>query len=374
MIRGKKVRLYPTPEQENLFWQFAGTARHIYNFTLNRQIENRKAGGKFISDGEIRKEITQLKKTDKYKWLKEISNNVPKQAVKDCCNAYKRFFNKQAKIPKFKSRKKSKPSFYNDSSKLKVEKNKVWLEKIGWIKIAENIIPISPYKYTNPRIIFDGKYWYISIGLKKDFEKIELSQEVIGIDLGIKMLAVCSNGMKSKNINKTKIVKKLEKRLRRLQRKISNKYEMNKNGKEYAKTSNIIKLEKQIRLLFRKLANIRLNHIHQETTKIVKIKPSKIVMETLNIKGMMKNKYLAKAVQNQCLYEFKRQIKYKCENYRIEFVEANRWFASSKICSKCKNKKPILSLSERIYKCEECGLEIDRDLNASINLSNYKVS
>lgn len=374
MIRGKKVRLYPTPEQEDLFWQFAGTARYIYNYTLNKQIENRKAGGKFISDGEIRKEITKLKQKDEYKWLSEISNNVPKQAVKDCCNAYKRFFNNQAKFPKFKNRKTSKPSFYNDTSKLKVEKDRIWLEKIGWIEIKENIIPISPYKYKNPRITFDGKYWYISIGLEKEYERIDLSNEVIGIDLGIKMLAVCSNGMKSKNINTTQIVKKLEKRLRRLQRKVSNKYEMNKNGKEYVKTSNIIKLEKQIRLLFRKLANIRLNYIHHETTKIVKTKPSKIVMETLNIKGMMKNKHLAKAIQNQCLYEFKRQIKYKCENYGIEFVEADGWFASSKLCSRCNNKKRILSLLERVYKCEECGLEIDRDLNASINLSNYKAN
>ena len=177
-----------------------------------------------------------------------------------------------------------------------------------------------------------------------------------------------------KNINKIRVVKQLEKRLRRLQRKVSNKYQQNKKGKEYVKTSNIIKLERQIKLLHRRLANIRTNHLHQSTNKIVKAKPSKIVMETLNIKGMMKTKHLSKAVAQQCLYEFKRQIQYKCEWYGIKFVEADKWFASSKICSECGNKKQKLSLSERVYKCDCCGLVIDRDYNACVNLSRYELA
>lgn len=156
--------------------------------------------------------------------------------------------------------------------------------------------------------------------------------------------------------------------------KVSNKYQQNRKGKEYVKTSNIIRLEKQINLLNRRLANIRVNHLHQATNKIVKAKPSKIVMETLNIKGMMKNRHLAKPIAQQCLYEFKRQIQYKCEWFGIEFVEADKWFASSKICSGCGKKKQKLSLSERTYKCECCGLVIDRDYNASINLSRYKLA
>ncbi|WP_153016304.1 RNA-guided endonuclease InsQ/TnpB family protein, partial [Clostridium tepidiprofundi] len=129
--------------------------------------------------------------------------------------------------------------------------------------------------------------------------------------------------------------------------------------------------EKQIRLLHRRLSNIRSNHLHQATTKIVKTKPSRVVMETLNIKSMMKNRHLSKAIAQQGLYEFKRQLKYKCEFYGIKFVEADKWYPSSKICSECGHKKTKLSLSERTYICEKCGLVIDRDFNASINLSRY---
>lgn len=159
--------------------------------------------------------------------------------------------------------------------------------------------------------------------------------------------------------------------MHKLQRKVSKKYKMNKKGEEYQKTNNIKKLEKQIRLIYRKLNGIRNNYLHQTTSQIVKTKPSKVVMETLDIKGMMKNKYLSKALQQQKLYEFKRQMKYKCEFNGIEFVEADKWYPSSKTCSKCGHIKKQLSLSERNYICEECGCIIDRDYNAAINLSRY---
>jgi len=378
MILGKKVRLYPTEEQAEKLWKSAGTARFIYNWTLAKQQENyaqKKTGKsdiKFISDNDLRKEITLLKKTEEFSWLKDVSNNVAKQAVKDACEAYKRFFKGQSDFPKFKSRKKSKPSFYNDTDKLKVKEKLVLIEKVGWIKTNEQV-PLN-VKYYNPRVSFDGKYWYLSVGIEREKLQEELRGTVTGIDLGVKKLAVCSDGQVFENINKSKSNKKLEKKLHRLQRKVSRKYEKNKKGKEYAKTSNIIKLEKQIKLVYRKLANIRANHIHQTTNKIVKTKPSKIIMEALNIKGMMKNKHLSKAIANQGLYEFVRQMKYKCELYGIKFVQADKWYASSKICSKCGNKKVKLSLSERVYKCECCGLEIDRDYNASINLSKYQLA
>lgn len=369
MILAMKVRIIPNTEQEQQLWKSVGSARFIYNWTLARQEENYKNGGKFINDSELRKEITLMKKTEEYNWLNEVSNNVAKQAVKDACNAYKRFFKKEAQKPKFKSRKKSKPSFYNDNIKLKVKDHMVLIEKVGWIKTSEQI-PMS-VKYNNPRVSFDGKYWYLSVGIEKENPKEELTEESIGIDVGIKDLAVCSNGMTFNNINRTIVVKKLEKRLRRLQRKVSKKYEDNKEGRKFVKTSNIIKLEKQIRILHRRLSNIRNNHIHQATTKIVKTKPSRVVIETLNIQGMMKNKHLSKAIAQQGLYEFKRQLKYKCEFYKIEFVEADKWYPSSKTCSKCGHVKTKLSLSERRYICEDCGAEIDRDLNAAINLSRY---
>jgi len=376
MIKASKIRLKPTIHQQQIMWQSVGTARFIYNWTLNKQEENYKNGGKFISNNDLRKEITRLKKTTEYNWLNDISNNVAKQAVKDACDAYQRFFKGLAEKPKFKTRKKSKSSFYNDTSKIRVKHMKVLIEKIGWIKTAEQV-PMS-VKYTNPRVIFDGKYWYIAVGVEIENPIIELSDESIGIDVGIKDLAVCSNEMVFKNINKTPKVRKLKKKLKRLQKQILRKYENNKreagqNRYQFVKSNNMKKLEKEIRLVHRRLNGIRNNHLHQASSAIVKTKPSRIVMETINIKEIMKNKHLSKAIKEQSLYEFKRQIEYKCKFYGIEFVEADRSFPSSKLCSCCGSIKKDLKFSHRIYKCD-CGNIIDRDFQASINLSRYKLA
>lgn len=370
MILTRKIRLRPTEDQENKLWQSSGTARWAYNWALNRQEENYKIGGKFLSDNDLRKEITQLKKIEPFSWLNGVSNNIPKQAIKDLCDAYKRFFKGLADKPKFKSRKRSSPSFYNDNIKLKVKNKSVLIEKVGWVKTSEQI-PVD-VEYSNPRVTHDGKYWFLSVGIEQEGFKEQLTNEIIGIDVGVKELAVCSNGMTFKNINKTKTVKKTEKRLHRLQRKVSRKYEMNKEGNRFVKTRNIIKTEKKIRCLHRKLNGIRNNHIHQATNAIVKTKPCRVVMETLNVKGMMKNKHLSKAIASQKLYDFKLKLQYKCEKHGIEFIEADKWYPSSKKCSTCGAIKKELKLSDRIYTCE-CGMEIDRDLNAAINLSRYEL-
>ena len=377
MILAKKVRLYPTKEQEQKLWQSVGTARFIYNYTLAKQEENHKNGGKFISDGVIRKELTQLKKSE-LTWLNEVSNNVAKQAVKDACNAYKRFFKSLANKPKFKSRKKSKPSFYNDTSKLKVKEKKVLIEKVGWIKTNEQIP--TEVKYNNLRVTYDNKYWYISVGVEVDKKQEKLTDISLGIDLGLKDLAVCSDGKVFKNINKTKKVKKLEKKLKQKQRKISRKYEMNKIKKEgggccqFIKTKNIEKLEETTKLIHRKLANIRNNYLHQVTTSIVKTKPYRIVIEDLNVFGMMKNKHLSDSVRKQCFYKFRQYMTYKTELNGIELIVADRFYPSSKTCSICGSIKHDLKLKDRIYKCPHCGAIIDRDYNASINLAMYKLA
>ena len=375
MILAKKVRIYPTKEQEQKLWQSVGTARFIYNYTLAKQEENYKNSGKFISDGIIRKELTQLKKSELI-WLNEVSNNVTKQAVKDACNAYKRFFKGLAKKPKLKIRKKSKPSFYNDTSKLKVKEKKVLIEKVGWIKTNEQI-PID-VKYNNPRVIYDNKYWYISVGVEVDKKQEELTDISLGIDLGLKDLAVCSDGKVFKNINKTKEVKNLEKRLKQKQRQISRKYEINKIKKggscQFIKTKNIEKLENTTKLMHRKLTNIRDNYIHQVTTSIVKTKPYRIVIEDLNVSGMIKNKHLSDSVRKQCFNKFRQYITYKAELYGIELVIADRFYPSSKTCSKCGFIKKDLKLKDRVYRCPHCGAVIDRDYNASLNLSMYKLA
>ena len=375
MITALKVRLEPNNKQMSKLFQSAGAARWAYNWTLSKQEENYKNGGKFINDGDLRKELTTLKHTDELKWLNNYSNNITKQAIKDACDAYCKFFKGLSDKPKFKSRKKSQPKFYQDTDKIKFKDGKVRLEKIGWVKLSEkNRIPEN-VKYTNPRVKFDGIQWYISVGVEVEQELIELSGESIGIDVGIKDFAICSNIEKPyKNINKTQKVRKLEKKLRRLQRKISNKYEKNKEGRSYVKTCNIIKLEKNIRKLHKHLDNIRTDNRHKVTTEIVKTKPSRIVMESLNVRGMMKNKHISKSIAQQGLYDFKSILRYKSNKYGIEFVEADKWYPSSKTCSVCGHVKTKMSLSEREFKCECCGIVIDRDKNAAINLSRYKVS
>lgn len=371
MILAKKVRLRPSELQEEKLWKSVGTARFIYNWTLAKQEENYKNGGKFIPDGTLRKEITQLKKNE-LNWLSEVSNNVAKQAVKDACDSYKRFFKGLSDKPRFKSRKRSKKSFYNDNEKLKVKDGRlVNIEKVGWIKANEQL-PIG-VKYSNPRISYDNKYWYLSVGIEQEEVKEELTNVSLGIDLGLKDLAICSDGTVYKNINKTYTVRKIEKRLKRLQKQVSRKYEKNKKGKEYVKTKNIIKLEKQIQQVHRRLTNIRNNYLHQTTTSIVKTKPYRVVIEDLSVSNMMKNKHLSDAIRKQGFYEFRRQLEYKCKFRGIKLVVADRFYPSSKICSQCGEIKKDLKLSDRVYKCD-CGLVIDRDLNASINLSKYKLA
>ena len=382
MIKTIRVMLVPNNKQKTKLFRYASTFRFAYNWTLGREKENYENGGRFISDGDLRKEFTQLKKTEKYSWLNEISNNVTKQAIKDACNAYKRFFKGYSKFPKFKSRKHSTPSFFQDNVKIQFTDTHVKVEgfavskkknkqKLNWIKLAEcGRIPTENVKYTNPRIKYDGLNWYITVGVEYEEYTCLPTSEAIGIDLGIKDLAICSDGNTYKNINKTQKIKKLEKRKRRLQRSISRSYEKNKKGESYCKTDNVIKKEKKLLRLNRRLTNIRHDHLHKTTSEIIKRKPSFICIEDLNISGMMKNKHLSKVVQQQGFYEFRRQIEYKSAWNTIPVIIADRFFPSSKLCSCCGNIKKDLKLSDRIYKCE-CGNVIDRDYQAALNLKKY---
>ena len=384
MIKTIRVMLIPNNKQKTKLFQYANTARFAYNWALSREQENYKNGGKFISDGDLRKEFTQLKKTEEYAWLNEIDCDVPKQAIKDACDSYKRFFKGYSKFPRFKSKKKSVPKFYQDNVKIKFTDTHVKLmlvagkgkasskrnQKFCRVRLAEHGRIPTDCKYYNPRIKYDGLNWWITVGIEYEDSATLQSNEGIGIDLGIKDLAICSDGNTYKNINKSQKIKKLEKRKRRLQRSISKKYEKNKKGGSYCKTSNIVKSEKELLKLNHRLTNIRQNYLHQTTTEIVKTKPSYIVLEDLNVKGMMKNRHLSKAVQQQGFREFRRQIEYKSAWNNIPVIIADRFFPSSKLCSCCGNIKKDLKLSDRIYKCE-CGNVIDRDYQAALNLKRY---
>ena len=381
MIKTIRVMLLPNTKQNTKLFQYANTARFAYNWALGREQENYKNGGKFISDGDLRKEFTQLKKTDEYTWLNHVSNNVTKQAIKDACEAYRDFFKGYRKFPRFKSKKHSVPKFYQDNVKIQFTDTHVKVEgfatskkknkqKLNWIRLAEHGRIPTDCKYYNPRIKYDGLNWWITVGVEYEDCTETPSNEGIGIDLGIKDLSICSEGNTYKNINKSQKVKKLEKRKRRLQRSISRKYEKNKKGGSYCKTSNMIKSEKELLKLNHRLTNIRQNYLHQTTSEIVKREPSFICIEDLNVKGMMKNRHLSKSVQQQCFGEFRRQIEYKSAWNNIQVIIADRFFPSSKLCSCCGNIKKDLKLSDRIYKCE-CGNVIDRDYQASLNLKRY---
>lgn len=391
MLRGMKIALDLTDEQEAQMWKSAGVARWSYNYAITRDREHYlnylddNTLPKTLTEGQIRKELTVLKNTT-HPWLKEVGSNVIKQAVKDWNDARNRFFKGLGKTPKYKSKTTSKPSFYVNYESLRRVSGGFRGEKLGFIKTKEPLpkIPKGSY-YKNPRISFDGKYWYLSISYEVSSTPVELSDVVIGVDLGLKTLATLSTGEFVENINKSHKVKRLEKQLRREQRRLARQLQANTKGyfltakggrkpiykRPLDLCSNIQNTKRRIKLLYRKLSSIRLNHIHQTTSYLVKQLPKGIVIEDLNVKGMMKNKHLAKHVQNTMFYEFRRQLEYKCLQYGVQLVIADRFYPSSKTCSYCGCIKSDLKLKDRIYKCDSCGLEKDRDLNAAENLAYY---
>ncbi len=372
MLAGCRLRLLPTKEQEALFWKYAGTARYTYNACLAERVRMYEDLGETVDITYCTQYMAMLADTDGLSWLKETPVSVKKQAIRDLDSAYKRFF-KLGGYPKFKKKSTTQPSFY-----LRVDKeivkgnNHIKIEKISSlikVKLPKGMSNLPTCKLRNTRVIHDGKFWFLTFSYDVVEQQKVMIGQVLGVDLGIKNTAIVSDGRVYTNINNTKRVKQLEKRLKYLQRKLSNKYEVNGS---YIDTKNIKKLKQEIKLLHRKLKNIRLNHTHNITADLVKTKPSKIVIEDLNVKGMMKNCHLAKAIQKQNFYTFRQQLEYKGEYCGIDIVKADRFYPSSKKCSNCGEIKKDLKLSEREYTCKSCGLIMDRDLNASINLSRYK--
>lgn len=386
-----KIALDLTGEQEQQMWKSVGVARWSYNYAITRCKEQYLKHlkdltlPKTLTAGEILKELTVLKRTT-HPWLKEVGSNVVKQAVKDWNDARNRFFKGLGKAPNYKSKNNSKPSFYVNYETLRRVSGGFRGEKLGFIKTTQPLpkIPKGTH-YKNPRISFDGKFWYLSVSYEVQEVSVELTDLVIGVDLGINTLATLSTGEFIGNINKSRRVKQLEKQLRREQRHLARQLQANTKG--YLTTenggrkpiykrplelcSNIQETKRKIKLLYRKLSSIRLNHIHQLTSYLVNQLPKGIVIEDLNVRGMMKNRHLAKHIQNAMFYEIRRQLEYKCLQYGIYLVVADRFYPSSKTCSYCGNIKSDLKLKDRVYKCGSCGLKKDRDLNAAENLAYY---
>ena len=376
MIKSFKVRIYPTKSQEALIWKHIGSCRFIWNYMLSEQEKLYDLGERHLSAFDMINLLKPLKNDGEHEWLYEVSNTSLQIACQDLDKAYKSFFKKQSGFPKFKSRKRSKPNYPIRATGFYFSEGKVQIQKLGKVKYKTDFdLPQGrDAKFSNPRISFVNGKWILTFGMECENQTPKLTEKKVGIDLGIKDLAVVAIDNESAvfhNINKSRSVRKLKRKIIYLQRSISRKYEQNRIGNKYVKTNNILRQEIKLRRLHARLSNIRSNYIHQCTHYIVSKLPCRVVMEDLNVSGMMKNKHLSKAIQEQCFFEFIRRMKYKCEWNGIEFIQVSRFYPSSKTCSNCGCIKHDLKLSDRTYSCSECGFVIDRDLNAAINLMKY---
>ena len=379
MIKGHRIKFFPNEEQKKIIHKSFGCTRFIYNWCIDRISENYNETKKTLSSIDLQKEIVILKKQIEYSWLNEVSANMLKQVTIDCSNAYKRWFklikqnNNIKGKPRYKSRK-SEQKCPTRTERMTFNGRYVHLEKIGVVKLSKVKIDLSG-KLMNARLSFDGIDYWLSFSV--EYKDVQLEEkpktEPIGIDLGLKTLVYCSNG----NTYKKPHTKMIDKKIKHLQRRISKIYQpmidyCMKTRTKFStlkKSNNLIKLEKELRKYQIRKTNILDSNIHRITSDLIKLNPEKIVIEDLNVKGMMSNHKLARSIQSSKFYEIRRQLTYKCENNNIKLIIADRWFPSSKTCSECGSIKHDLKLKDRVYRCQHCGAIIDRDLNAAINLS-----
>lgn len=383
------MELKPTKQQIQKINQSLGICRWLYNTYLAKnqslyqdfkdgKLDKKKA---FISANDFDKYINnEIKVLDEYKWINDCGSKARKRAICNAELAFKKFFKGEAQFPRFKKKGKSKVGLYfpkNNRTDWKIERHRINIPTLKWTRLKEfGYIPIEA-KVINGIVTQQAGKYYVSIVC--EVEKVKnnkIKTEPIGIDLGIKDFAIVSNGIVKKNINKTSRVKKLEKKLKREQVRLSRKYESlkkpNKTRKGEATRQNIHKQIAKVQRLHQTLTNIRTDYINKCIAEIVEQKPSSVTIEDLNVKGMMKNRHLSKAVAQQKFYEFRVKLTNKCKQNDIELRVADRWYASSKLCSCCGNIKKDLKISDRVYVCDVCGLIIDRDLQASINLRETK--
>ena len=382
MKRSYKIEINPTQEQKTKIHQTIGVSRFVYNFYIARNKEIYEREGKFVSGMDFSKWLNNkyIPNNQEMKWIKEVSSKATKQAIMNGDKAFRDFFKKAKGFPRFKKKKNQDVKAYfpkNNKTDWTLERHKVKIPTLGWVRLKEfGYIPVNSIVKSGT-VSQKADRYYVSILVEETYIKISNpNNEGLGIDLGIKEFAICSNGNKFKNINKTSTVKKIEKKLKREQRKLSRKYESlkirNKNIKEGRATSqNIQKQVVKVQKLHQRLANIRTDYINKTVFSIVKQKPSYITIEDLAVSNMMKNKHLSKAIASQKFFEFKTKLMSKCKQNNIELRIVDRFYPSSKTCSNCGKIKKDLKLSDRIYKCD-CGFTIDRDLNSSINLKNAK--
>ena len=379
-MRAYKTEINPTEEQRRIIHQTLGVCRFIYNFYLGHNKEVYEKEKRFVSGMDFSKWLNNefIPNNQEYKWIKDVSTKAVKQAIMNGEKAFKKFFKGESKFPKFKKKRQNNVKAYfpkNNTADWIIERHKVKIPTLGFVQLKEKGYIPTNSEVTSGTVSYEAGRYYVSLLVKEEVKQNHLPySENIGIDLGLKEFAVVSNDIQYKNINKTKKVKKLEKKLKREQRRLSKKYENKKKKGGNATTSakNINKQILKVQKLHQKLKNIRQNFVNKTVSELVKNKPKSITIEDLNVKGMMKNRHLSKAIAQQNFYYFRTKLINKCKQNDIELRVVSRWYPSSKTCVCCGNIKKDLKLSDRVYICEECGFEIDRDLNAAINLKNAK--
>lgn len=379
MLKSFKTEINPTEEQKARIRRTIGTCRYVYNFYLGHNKALHDNGEKFMTGKDF-----SLWLNNKYipdnpdkTWIREVYSKAVKKSIEDGCTAFTRFFKHQSDFPKFKKKGKSDVKMYfvrNNPKDCQCERHRLKIPTLGWIRIKEKgYIPTTKdgYMIRSGTVSVKAGRFYVSVLVEiPDVNIDNSSNEGIGIDLGLKDFAIISNGKTYRNINKSAGLKKLEKQLIREQRSLSRKYESLKKG-ESTQRANIQKQKLKVQKLHHKMDNIRTDYINKTIAEIVKTKPSYITIEDLNVKGMMKNRCLSKAVASQKFYEFRTRLKAKCDENGIELRVADRFYPSSKTCHHCGSVMKNLKLSDRIYRCE-CGYVADRDFNAALNLKDAK--
>lgn len=367
-IKCYKIRLLPTKSQEQQFYKNCGAVRFMYNWALDLCNSTYKESKKHLSAYEISNIYTSHKVREDNSWLSEIPRATLQKAFQDLQVAFNRFYSGRSQFPKFKSKHKSKLSFYTRYDRVKFISDTEFRMQFSTTGKRQTIKytsdrKIPQGKITNPRVSFNGKYWLLTFGIEnQDTEKPSVTNEVIGVDVGIKELAVCSDGYVHPNINKSKTVKLLRKRLKRFQRKLARCQEGSNNRQ---------KIKRKVRLIYKRIADINKNHKHQLSSRLVKKLPRAIVVEGLSIENMLKNRHLSRVIHECGWYELYEQLEYKCKEKGIEFIRINRFYPSSKTCSSCGHIHKTLTLKDRVFVCSSCGLVMDRDLNAAKNIAAY---
>ena len=379
LLKSFKTEINPTEEQKARIRKTIGTCRYVYNFYLSHNKALHDNGEKFMTGKSFSLWLNNeyIPDNPDKTWIREVYSKAVKKSIEDGCAAFTRFFKHQSDFPKFKKKGKSDVKMYfvrNNPKDCQCERHRLKIPTLGWVRIKEKgYIPTTKdgYMIRSGTVSVKAGRFYVSVLVEIPDVNINNNlNEGIGIDLGLKDFAVISSGKTYRNINKSAGLKKLEKQLIREQRSLSRKYENLKKG-EVTQRANIQKQKLKVQKLHHKMDNIRTDYINKTIAEIVKTKPSYIAIEDLNVKGMMKNRCLSKAVASQKFYEFRKRLKAKCDEKGIELRVADRFYPSSKTCHHCGSVKKNLKLSDRIYRCE-CGYVADRDFNAALNLKDAK--